>query len=124
MAKKIVLIGLHPDVVDFSTRPDLSADTLMSRLNSEIASLEAAGFSADLLLIDDGETAEEVTRSALSSATYNCVVIGAGVRKTDAHFLLFEKLINIFHELAPGARIAFNTRPDDTAAAVQRWMTP
>jgi len=35
--------------------------------------------------------------------------------------LLFEKLINLVHEHAPGAKICFNTTPADTAEAVQRW---
>jgi hypothetical protein len=39
-----------------------------------------------------------------------------------ALFLLFEKLVNVVHENAPGARLCFNTRPDDTAESVQRWI--
>ena len=49
------------------------------------------------------------------------VMIGAGVRKDDEHFLVFERLINVVHEHAPKARLAFNTGPTDSAAAVQRW---
>jgi hypothetical protein len=37
---------------------------------------------------------------------------------TGPDFLLFERLINVVHEAAPGARIAFNTSPADTAEAV------
>jgi hypothetical protein len=29
--------------------------------------------------------------------------------------------VNAIHAGAPGAKIAFNTKPDDTAEAVQRW---
>jgi hypothetical protein len=36
--------------------------------------------------------------------------------------LLFEALINAVHKVAPGASIAFNTRPEDTADAAARWM--
>jgi len=49
------------------------------------------------------------------------VVIGAGIRTIPADFLLFERLVNVVHRNAPGARICFNTKPSDTAEAVQRW---
>ena len=48
-------------------------------------------------------------------------MIGAGVRKNDEHFLLFERLVNVAHEHAPRARIAFNTGPTDSDAAILRW---
>ena len=40
-------------------------------------------------------------------------MIGAGVRKDDDHFLVFERLVNNDHEHAPQARIAFNTGPTE-----------
>jgi len=48
--------------------------------------------------------------------------IGAGIRANPKYFLLFEKLLNVVHELAPKARIGFNTKPTDTVEAVQRWL--
>ena len=35
---------------------------------------------------------------------------------------LFEKLLNVVHVLAPGAKICFNSSPADSAEAVQRWV--
>jgi hypothetical protein len=49
------------------------------------------------------------------------VLIGAGVRKDDDQFLVFEMLVNVVHEFAPQARIAFNTGPTDSDSAIQRW---
>ena len=57
----------------------------------------------------------------LQETSFDVVLIGAGVRRDDDHFLVFEQLVNIIHEFAPQARIAFNTGPTDSAAAVQRW---
>ena len=74
------------------------------------------------MLTDFGETAEAVVAAALSQKSFDCVLIGAGVRTIPKHFILFEKLINLLHSDAPGARICFNTNPKDTAAAVQRWL--
>jgi len=36
--------------------------------------------------------------------------------------VLFEQVVNAIHKEAPGAAIAFNTRPDDTAEAAARWL--
>ena len=57
----------------------------------------------------------------LTSEPFDVVLIGAGVRKDEEHFLVFERLVNVVHEHAPHARMAFNTGPTDSAAAIQRW---
>jgi hypothetical protein len=63
-----------------------------------------------------------VLRSALNQNEFDCVLVGAGVRTVPTHFLLFEKIINTIHAHAPGAKICFNTKPSDTAEAVNRWI--
>ncbi|MGB5624906.1 MAG: hypothetical protein WBM61_04175 [Woeseiaceae bacterium] len=37
-------------------------------------------------------------------------------------FFLFEKLVNLLHEKAPGAKICFDTGPTDSVDAVKRWL--
>ena len=59
----------------------------------------------------------------LGSTSYDCVVIGAGVRLPPRNLTLFEALINAIRKAAPGTAIAFNTRPDDTVDAAARWVT-
>lgn len=122
--KQVLLIGLRPDVVDFSAFPGLTAEILAAGLEAQERSLCALGFAARWCLTDRGETAEAVVRAALSAVAYDVVLIGAGVRLVPAHFALFERLINVVHECAPTARICFNTRPDDTGEAVLRWAAP
>jgi hypothetical protein len=63
----------------------------------------------------------ENVMSQLKENNYEVVLIGAGVRRDDDHFLTFEKLVNVVHEFAPNSKIAFNTGPTDSDAAVQRW---
>ena len=48
--------------------------------------------------------------------------IGAGIRTIEPLFPLFEKLINVAHRKAPQAKLCFNSAPEDTAEAVQRWV--
>ena len=74
-------------------------------------------------LIDLGDTADAVA-AALRSKPFDCIVIGAGLRQSAPQLLLFEKIINLVHALAPNAKICFNRNPSDTAEAVQRWLSP
>jgi ketopantoate hydroxymethyltransferase len=81
-----------------------------------------SGYVVVSCLIDLGETAEEVAARVLQSKSFNCVVIGAGLRQPASQLLLFEKILNLVHTLAPKAKICFNTTPGDTLDAVQRWI--
>jgi malate/lactate dehydrogenase len=58
----------------------------------------------------------------LQKRPFDCVLIGAGIRKVDTNFNLFENMINAVHEYAPKAKICFNTNPMDTVQSVQRWL--
>nr|MDJ0817067.1 hypothetical protein [Desulfobacterales bacterium] len=64
----------------------------------------------------------DVVADALKQKSYDCVLVGAGVRLDPDHFLVFERLVNAVHRHAPLASICFNTNPGDTAEAVQRWV--
>lgn len=120
--KAVLLIGLEPTLVDFSSLPGLDATKVANSLKAQQQSLRDLGFDADWCLTDLGETAEAVVRDALDAKRYEAVLIGAGIRTLPAHFVLFERLINVVHVSAPRAKICFNTRPDDTQEAVLRWI--
>lgn len=121
---QILLIGIEPTLVDFSSMPDLDAAKVSQGLRTQEQRLRDLGFDAAWCLTDLGATAEAVVRVALAAKPYDVVLIGAGIRVLPANFLLFERLINVVHEAAPRARICFNTRPDDTGEAVLRWIAP
>ena len=91
-------------------------------LDADVSSLNKLGYDARLCLTDFGETAEATVAAALEKKPYECVLIGAGVRTIGKNFLLFEKLINVVHQKAPQAKICFNTKPNDSMTAVQRWV--
>ena len=102
--------------------PGMTAEKVMAGLNRDVMTLNGLGYDASLCLVDFGETAEAVLTAALAERAYNCIMIGAGVRLIAQNTPLFEKLINIVHRHAPNAKLCFNTRPDDTADAVRRWV--
>ena len=121
--KKVLMLGLDPKVVDYShLAVKLDEPTLRAGLAADEKRLRELGYDAKWLLIDRGETAEAVVSAALKEKTFDCVLIGAGIRTVPPMFLLFEKLINLVHEGAPRAKICFNTVPEDSAASVQRWV--
>ena len=124
--KSVLLIGLEPTLIDFS-HPDfagsgLDATKVLAGLKSSEDELTRLGYSVQMCFTDFGETAAAVVQSQLEQKRFDCVLIGAGVRATPSNFLLFEKLINVVHEHAPQAKLCFNTKPSDTAEAVQRWL--
>ena len=124
--KRVLIVGLDPVLIDFSS-PDfapqkLSAERVLSARGADSDQLRGLGYEADLCLTDFGETAERVVQDKLMTKTYDCVVIGAGLRVIPSSFLLFEKLINVLHANAPQAKLCFNTKPGDTAEAVMRWL--
>ena len=121
MAKKVLMVGWHPAVVGCSDCPGLTAEKLDVALKADEKKLKDQGYDASIGFIHDAETATDQVTDALKKTAYDVVLIGAGVRKDDDHFLVFEKLVNAVHEHAPKARIAFNTGPTDSDAAVQRW---
>ena len=120
--KSVLMIGLHPDVVDYSRWPNLTASKLKAALRADEAKLNDLGYQASICFIDRGETAEKVVKEMLDNQNYDCIMIGAGVRTDTEHVILFEKLINLVHQHAPNAKICFNTGPTDSADAVQRWV--
>jgi len=120
--KRVLVIGLEPTLVDFSHIPELNAEKVMAALEADQAKLNALGYDTQLCLTDLGRTAEAVVLQRLSESTFDCILIGAGIRTIPTHFLLFEKLINVVHQNAPKAKLCFNTKPSDTAEAVQRWI--
>jgi hypothetical protein len=125
MAKKSVLaIGIDPAFADFSAFPNLTPELVRSYIDAQIEQLRIAGFDTASCLTDLGDTAESVVTKALESRSFDCVVIGAGLREPKPRLPLFEKILNLVHTLAPDAKICFNTNPSDTLEAVQRWIAP
>jgi hypothetical protein len=44
------------------------------------------------------------------------------VRLPPKRIAIFEAVINAVHKVAPGATIAFNTLPENSADAAARWL--
>ena len=120
------MIGIEPKYLDF-TSPELASfkateEMVRHGVAASRQEIADAGYIAESIWIDLGETAVEVVAAELNRVAYDYVLIGAGIRVPPSNFLLFEKLINVIHQnTSPGSKIVFNTNPKDSLAAVKRY---
>ena len=122
---RVLLVGYDPETVDFSD-PALPSGMTVEKIRAGIAvalnRFAERGMEADVGFIRPDESAGPTVERLLASTTYDCVVIGAGVRLPPRRLAVFEAVINAVHKAAPSAVIAFNTRPEDSADAAARWL--
>jgi hypothetical protein len=121
---RVLFVGQQPETVDFSDPalpPGFNAEKINAGIAIGVAKITERGWQADLCMIPPDETAGPMLEKQLASASYDCVVIGGGLRLPPKSLQLFETVINVVHKAAPNASIAFNTRPEDTAEAAARW---
>ena len=119
--KKVLCIGWEPNSVDYSKYPGMDPERLRSVLEVDLQKLNDIGYDAQIGYITSEESAVKEVVDLLSNRRFDIVLIGAGVRKDDDCFYLFEKLVNVVHQHATTAKICFNTGPTDSVQAVQRW---
>lgn len=123
---KVLSIGLHPSALDYSRMPEgLDETAFTARIEAANAALREAGFATVPCLIDTSpDRAEAAVREQLKEHTFGLVMIGGGVRLLPENTLLFERLINVLTEAAPGIRLCFNSSPETTIEALRRWIHP
>lgn len=122
---RVLFVGQAPDTVDFTDPalpPGFNAEKIQAGIDLAAAKIAERGWVGDLCMIPPDAAGIAVLEKQLASATYDCVVIGGGMRLPPKSLLLFERVVNAVHKAAQGAAIAFNTRPEDTAEAAARWL--
>ncbi|HSD38174.1 MAG TPA: hypothetical protein VLC92_11745 [Rhodocyclaceae bacterium] len=117
----VLALGLDPAVVDFKETPGITPELVRAFIESQLLRLSGQGYEVESCLVDLGETAEVTAARHLREREFDCILFGAGLR-AEPQLLLFEKLVNLVHAMAPDAKICFNTTPADTTEAVQRWV--
>jgi hypothetical protein len=125
LMKRVLLVGYEPETVDFSDPalpPGMTAAKIHAGIQVALKQMAERGWDADVCLIRPDRAAAQTVERQLISKSYNCVVIGAGVRLPPKSLVLFEAVINAVHRVAPDSAIAFNTRPEDTGDAAARWL--
>ena len=94
--KTVLVIGIDPSLIDFTTpefaaMPGLTAEKVEMGIKNSVTQLNEIGYDAYLCWTDFGETAIDVIKNQLEEKHFDCVLIGAGIRKPESNFIFFEK---------------------------------
>jgi hypothetical protein len=122
---RILFVGQKPETVDFSDPslpPGFNADKINAGIAIAVDKITEHGWEGDTCMITPDDAGLAMLEQQLKRAAYDCVVIGGGLRLPPKGLALFEAVVNIVHKAAPGASIAFNTKPEDTADAAARQL--
>ena len=122
---RVLFVGQDPKTVDFTDpalQPGLNAEKIQAGIDLAATKIAERGWIGDLCMISPDDAGIATLEKQLGGATYDCVVIGGGMRLPPKGLLIFEKAVNAIHKAAPGSTIAFNTKPEDTAEAAARWL--
>lgn len=108
----VLTIGFDPYTIpNFDPAPIAAGIERGSRVFAEL------GLTEDQCLISfeelDGPAQEKIV-DHLERKSYDCVLIGGGVRKPEELLEVFQTVVNLVHWHAPQAAIAFNTNPVDS----------
>lgn len=114
---RVLVVGFDPAMI-----PGWDPEPVEATITRGQARFGDHGIEADLCLVALDENAEAAIAQALTRKDYACVVIGGGIRKPESLLGFFEKVVNLVRQHAPGAAIAFNTSPVDSADAALRWL--
>ena len=101
----------------------MNAKKIQEAIDLGLRQMTDRGWQAEACLIEHDATAGPAVELRLSATTYDCVVIGAGVRLPPKSLFLFEAVINAVRKGAPKTPTAFNTVPEDSADAAARWLS-
>jgi DNA-binding LacI/PurR family transcriptional regulator len=117
-AHDVLLIGLDPHTV-----PGVDAAMVDLAIQIGEVRLQDAGYVTDYCLVAPDEHAEARIADALQAKSYDCVVVGGGIRKPEPFLELFERTINLIRAHAPQAAIGFNTTGENSVEAVERALS-
>jgi hypothetical protein len=121
----ILVIGYAPDAVDFTdpaVPPGLDEAAVAEGIKRDVQLMHDRGWEAEHLPIRlDGSLRGDIA-DRLARDSFDCIVIGAGVRMTTQHVAEFEQVVDAVRQGAPQTPIAFNSSPDSSGDAAARWL--
>jgi hypothetical protein len=122
---RVLFVGQTPETVDFSDPalpPGFDAEKIHAGIAVAMAKIAERGWDGVECMISPDAAGIAALEQQLGADAYDCVVIGGGLRIPPKGLAFFETVVNAVHKAAPGAVIAFNTSPPDTADAAARVL--
>lgn len=120
MKRRVLALGLDPVAVDLGDAR-FTPEKVRAYIDAEMARIAALGVEVVTCLVHPGQSPANAVLEALHTGAFDVVMLGAGLNSPGQQ-LLFEQVLNLVHAHAPQARLCFNSRPGDSAEAVQRWL--
>jgi hypothetical protein len=117
---RVLVIGLDPYRVPGPWDPAPVAQAI--KLGIARFAAHDVGVQTCLIGLDGSDDIAAVITAALSDQTWECVVIGGGIRSAEDQIELFEQVVDLVRCHAPGAAIAFNSTAEDTYEAAARCI--
>ena len=116
----VLVIGLDPYRVPGPWNPKPVADAI----DIGMTTLADRGFHAEACLVglDGSDDVDVRVTATLRARSWDCVVVGGGIRQPEEQLELFESIINLICRHAPQAAIAFNHTPHDLADTAVRGL--
>ncbi len=124
--KKFLIIGIDPEAVDYSD-PNVPVGMTAEKLFADLADTQKQfadqGDHVDICAIQLDGSAEATVTAQLARSTYDCILIGGGIRKRDENLEMFERIINSIRRHAPSTPIGFVNGPQDSPKAAARILS-
>jgi hypothetical protein len=116
----VLVIGLDPYRVPGPWDPKPVAEAIEVGMTA----LANRSFHAEACLVglDGSDDIEARVTAALQARSWDCVVVGGGIREPEEQLELFESIINLIRRHAPQAAIAFSHTPHDLGDAAARSL--
>lgn len=119
------LIGLAPEPVDDSA-PNAPMDKAAEAFSAILANVQKQfadrGDRINFCQLQLDGSAEATVAAQLADATYDCILLGGGLREPE-YLELLERIINSVHRHAPCAAIGFVSLPQDSLEAAARVLS-
>ena len=93
---RVLLLGYDPETVDFSDPalpPGMTVEKVRAGIAVALKQFAERGWESDVGFIRPDETAGPTVERQLASKSYDCVVIGAGVRLPPKRITIFEAVL-------------------------------
>lgn len=116
------MIGVDTTKLAGTGVPEYDSASIRKEAEDALQNLITEGYEAKWHFMDLTSNPIEALKNDLSSNTYDCVLVGAGIRRRPETLGLFETIVNVVHQLSPQSKFCFNADVYDTLPAVKRIL--
>jgi hypothetical protein len=123
MKNRVLLIGVDTSKIISHNIPGYNPAEIHRLSVIAKDNLNEMGYDAKWCYLDiTSSNPSEKLSEELMTNQFDCILVGAGLRKRPDQLRLLESLINIIHEHTVGAKICFNEDVYDTIETVTRTL--